>query len=230
MIQRFKDRSDAGRQLAAIVRGLRGEDTIVLALPPGGVPVAYELALALDAPLDVLNVRRLGVPWREDVTMGLIASGGIRILRNDVILGMDVSKESLDEVTRFQRLELERRERMFRAGRPAPVLADRTVVLVDDGIASGESARNAIAVVRSQHPNRIVLAVPVVQDSVAGDLRREVDDLACVRRPTDLFAIRAWYDHFPEVSDWEVNRIVERAIMERGPASHGTARADYGIQ
>ena len=230
MIQRFKDRSDAGRQLAAIVRSFRGDDTIVLALPPGGVPVAYEVAHALNAPLDVLNVRRLGVPWREDVTMGLIASGDVRILRNDVILGMDVSKESLDEVTRFQRLELERRERMFRGNRPAPVLAGRTVVLVDDGIASGESARSAIAVVRSQQPRRIVLAIPVVQDSVAGELRRDVDDLACVRRPADLFAIRTWFDHFPEVSDWEVSRIIERAMAERGAAARGAAHADYDIQ
>ena len=230
MIQRFKDRSDAGHQLAAIVRSLRGEDTIVLALPRGGVPVAYEVARALHAPLDVLNVRRLGVPWREDVTMGLIASGGVRILRNDVILGMDVSKDSLEEVTRFQRLELDRRERIFRGNRPAPVLTGRTVVLVDDGIASGESARSAIAVVRAQQPKRIVLAVPVVQDSVAGELSREVDDLACVRRPADLLAVRAWFDHFPEVSDWDVGRLVEQAMAEQGAASHGVSRADYSIQ
>jgi putative phosphoribosyl transferase len=143
---------------------------------------------------------------------------------------MDVTKDSLDEVTRFQRLELDRRERIFRGNRPAPDLSGRTVLLVDDGVASGESARNAIAVVRSQTPRRIVLAVPVVQDSVAGDLRHMVDDLACVRRPADLFAIRAWFDHFPEVSDWEVGRIIERAMAERGAASHGASRADYGIQ
>lgn len=213
MIQRFKDRKDAGRQLAAVLRGFRGSDTIVLALPRGGVPVAQEVAAALGAPLDVLNVRKLGVPWREDVTMGLIATGDIRILNNDVILGMDVSKESLDEVTRFQQLELSRRERAYRNNRPAPVLRDRTVLLVDDGIASGGSMRSAIAVVRSQHPRRIVLAVPVVQDSVAAELRGEVDDLACVRRPADLFAIRAWYDHFPDLPDWEV-----RALLDQKPA------------
>jgi putative phosphoribosyl transferase len=214
MITRFKDRADAGRQLALLVRGLREENVIVIALPRGGVPVAYEVARSLNAPLDVLNVRKLRVPWREEIVMGAIAPNDVRVLNNEIIMAMDVSKASLEEVTSLQRVELDRRERVYRYKRTPPVLRGRTVLLVDDGIASGASVRAAISVIRTQHPARLVLAVPVVQDSVAGELRRDVDDLACVHRPTDLFGIRTWYDHFPEVTDQEVRAILSRAGKE----------------
>jgi len=219
MITRFKDRSDAGRQLAVLLRSLRGENVIVMALPRGGVPVGYEVARALDAPLDVLNVRKLCVPWRNDVVMGAIAANGVRVLNNEIIMAMDVSRASLEEATALERLELDRRELAYRTNRTPTVLRDRTVVLVDDGIASGGSVRAAIAVIRAQHPARLVLAVPVVQDSVSAELRRDVDDLACVHRPIDLLAIRSWYDHFPDVSDHEVRAMLFRATTEPPGAS-----------
>ena len=215
MIRRFKDRGDAGRQLAAILRGLHGEDVIVIALPRGGVLVGYEVARALNAPLDVLNVHKLCVPWRDDVVMGAVASHDIRVLNNEIIMAMDVSKASLEEAIALQSVELNRRERAYRDNRMPPVLRDRTVVLVDDGITSGASVRAAISVIRAQRPARLILAVPVVQDSVSGELRHEVDDLACVRRPIDLLAIRTWYDHFPDVSDQEVRTILRRSATEQ---------------
>jgi predicted phosphoribosyltransferase len=168
MSKRFTDRTDAGRQLAALLTHLRGQNLLVLALPRGGLPVAYEVAHALHAPLDVLNVRKLGVPWQEELAMGAIATGDVRVLNDEVIIAAGITKAALDEVTALQRLELDRRERLYRSGRPAPELRGRTIVLVDDGIATGATVRAAIAVVRSQKPARVALAVPVAQQSVAG--------------------------------------------------------------
>ncbi len=214
----FKDRTDAGRQLATLLAHLRGENVLVLGLPRGALPVAYEVAHALHAPLDVLNVRKLGVPWQEEVAMGAIATGGVRVLNNDVIMSAGITKVALEEATALQRLELDRRERLYRSGRPAPELRGRTVVLVDDGIATGATVRAAIAVVRAQHPARIVLAVPVAQESVAAELAREVDELVCVTKPGDLYAIGVWYDHFPQLTDQDVQSILARAMTEPAAA------------
>lgn len=214
MHRRFKDRTDAGRELATKLSHLRGQNVIVLGLPRGGVPVAYEVAHALHAPLDVLNVRKLGVPWHEELAMGAIATGGVRVLNNDIIMAMGVTKEALDEATALQRLELDRRERQYRSGRPAPELRGRIVILVDDGIATGATARAAISVVRAQQPLTIVLAAPVAQASVAEELAREVDELACVLTPGDLYAIGAWYDSFQQLTDDQVRTILARAWAE----------------
>ena len=188
MPTRFRDRTSAGRDLAAKLEHLHDQNVMVLGLPRGGLPVAYEIAHALNAPLDVLNVRKLGVPWHEELAMGAIATGGVRVLNNDIIMATGVTKEDLAETTRMQALELDRRERLYRSGRPAPVLCGRVVVLVDDGIATGATVRAAIGVVRAQQAARIVLAVPVVQDSVARELEREVDELVYLLAPGDLFA------------------------------------------
>ena len=224
MANRFKDRTDAGRQLAAMLTHLRGQNVLVLGLPRGGLPVAYEVAHALHAPLDVLNVRKLGVPWQEELAMGAIATGGVRVLNDDVIMTAGITNAALEKATALQRLELDRRERLYRSGRPAPDLRGRTVILVDDGIATGATVRAAIAVVRAQQPARLVLAVPVAQDSVAAELAREVDELACVTRPVDLYAIGVWYDHFPQLTDQEVQAILARAAAEPAAALVDTPR------
>jgi predicted phosphoribosyltransferase len=214
MPTRFRDRADAGRELASRLSHLAGKDTIVLALPRGGVPVGYEIAHALRAPLDVINVRKLGVPWHEELALGAVATGGIRVLNNDVIMAAGVTSEDLDNVTQLQRLELDRRERLYRHGRPAPDLRGRTVILVDDGIATGATARAAIAVVRAQAPARVVLAAPVAQASVAEMLGAEVDELACLLTPSDLYAIGLWYDSFTQLRDSDVQSILARAAAE----------------
>ncbi|HVX38593.1 MAG TPA: phosphoribosyltransferase [Gemmatimonadaceae bacterium] len=226
MATRFKDRTDAGRQLAERLAHLRDEQPIVLALPRGGVPVAYEVAHALHAPLDVLNVRKLGVPWQEELAMGAIATGGVRVLNNDVIMNARITTEMLEQATALQRLELDRRERLYRSGRPAPDLRGRTVVLVDDGVATGATTRAAIAVIRAQAPARLVLAVPVAQDTVAAELARAVDELVCVTTPGDLYAIGAWYDAFPQLSDAEVQRILMRAAAEPVHAGEAVREPD----
>lgn len=219
MFKRFIDRTDAGRQVAAMLTHLRGQDVIVLGLPRGGLAVGYEVAHALHAPLDVLNVRKLGVPWREELAMGAIGAGGVRVLNSEVIMATGVTQENLDEVTALQRVELDRRERLYRAGRATPEVRGRVVVLVDDGIATGATVRAAITVIRAQQPLRLVLAVPVAQSSVAEELAREVDEFVTVRAPGDLDAIGVWYEHFPQLSDQEVERILARAAAEPPAAS-----------
>lgn len=218
MSRRFIDRADAGRRLAEILPHLRGKSAIVLGLPRGGLPVAYEVAHALHASLDVLNVRKLGVPWQEELAMGALATGGVRVLNNEIIMATGVTKTALEEATALQRLEVDRRERLYRGGRPAPDLRGKTVILVDDGIATGATVRAAISVVRAQKRARVVLAVPVAQASVAAELEREVDELVCVFRPGDLYAIGVWYDHFPQLTDEDVRTILARAAAEPAAA------------
>jgi putative phosphoribosyl transferase len=203
--------------LAARLARLSNEDVIVLALPRGGVPVGYEIARALHAPLDVFNVRKLGVPWHDELAMGAIAAGGVRVLNNDVIMTAGVTKADLDQVTQLQQIELDRRERLYREGRPPPTITGKTVVLVDDGIATGATVRAAIGVIRARNPVRLVVAVPVIQDSVAEELRRDVDELVAVLEPSDLFAIGAWYDDFSQLSDDDVRDILVAAANETVP-------------
>ena len=215
MRTRFKDREEAGRELASRLAHLAGLETIVLALPRGGVPVGYEIAHALHVPFDILNVRKLGVPWHEELALGAIAAGGRRVLNHAVIMATGVTGEDLDAITRLQQLEIDRRERLYRNGRPAPVLQGKTVILVDDGIATGATVRAAISVVRAQSPARLVLAVPVAQASVAAELADEVDDLVCVLRPADLNAIGAWYDAFDQLTDRNVQNILAKETIAR---------------
>lgn len=215
MFIRFKDRSDAGKQLAAMLEHLRGQNVIVLALPRGGIPVGHEIARSLHLPLDVLNVRKLGVPWRDELAMGAVGPGGVRVLNNEVIMATGVTQENLDEVTALQRLEIDRRERLYRDGRPAPALRGRVVVLVDDGIATGASLRAALAVVRSQRPARLIVAVPVAQQSVAVEIATECDEFVCLQRPGDLGAVSIWYDHFPQLTDQDIKVWLPGATAER---------------
>ncbi len=218
MARPFTDRASAGRALARKLEHLRDRNVIVLGLPRGGMPVAYEVAHALGAPLDLLNVRKLGVPWQEELAMGALGAGGVRVLNDDIIMSLGITKESLDEATAIQQVELDRRERVYRGTRPAPSLRGRTVLLVDDGIATGATVRAAITVVRAQGPEAIVLAVPVVQHTVAAELARDVDELVAVETPGDLIAIGVWYDNFPQLTDDEVRRTLEGRATAAAPS------------
>ena len=211
MPERFSDRTEAGRALAARLEHLSGANVLVLALPRGGVPVGAEIARALHAPLDVFNVRKLGVPWHDELAMGAIAAGGVRVLNEDVIAGTGVTTADLERVTAEQEVELDRRERLYRDARPPPDVAGKTVILVDDGIATGATARAALEAISSQRPLKLVLAVPVIQESVALALGRDVDEVVSVLTPSDLFAIGAWYRDFSQLSDDDVRDIVAGA-------------------
>lgn len=214
MPARFRDRRDAGRQLA----GWLGEyahrpDVIVLGLPRGGVPVAYEVARELDVPLDVLLVRKLGVPGHEELAMGAVASGGIRVLFPDVIRAAGVSPQDIDAVTAAELRELERREQQYRGSRPYPDVGGRTVILVDDGLATGASVRAAIAALRQEHPARLIVAVPVAPPETCAELRTEVDDVVCAVTPEPFYAVGLWYDDFGQTTDEEVRELLAHAAQ-----------------
>jgi putative phosphoribosyl transferase len=214
-IKRFRDREEAGRELGAALRALAGEDPVVLALPRGGAPVALEVARALSAPLDVWIVRKIGVPWHPELGMGAVAEGNYVHLTRDVIGYVGISDDELEKATEQKRREVEERVRKFRAGRPPPELRDRTVIVVDDGIATGGTVRAAIGSIRAHRPKAIVLAVPVAAPDTVKALEAEVDRLVCLATPRDLHAIGLWYEDFGQVSDDEVVRILARAREER---------------
>jgi putative phosphoribosyl transferase len=212
MRMRFRNREEAGRMLARRLEHLRGENPVVLALPRGGVPVAYELAMALGAPLEVLVARKLGVPWHPELGMGAIAEGGATFINPDVVAYADVTNEEVRAVAEEEARELERRVRQYRGNRPLPELKGRTVVLVDDGLATGGTARAAARALRERGPKRLVLAVPVAAAETAEALRRqEVDEVVTVEEPTLLGAVGAWYEDFHQVDDEEVLALLAEA-------------------
>src|SRR5215471_6540480 len=186
----FRDRADAGRQLLERLRAYRGRpDLIVLGLPRGGIPVAYEVARVLGAPLDVFLVRKLGVPGQEELAMGAIASGGVRVLNEETVRALDIPEETIDEVAEREQDELERRQRAYRDDRAPPDVHGSTVILVDDGLATGSTMRAAIVALRQLGPARIVVAVPVASVDTCGELRRQVDEIVCVRIPEPFYAV-----------------------------------------
>jgi putative phosphoribosyl transferase len=204
-MRRFEDRRQAGRVLAAALSKYAGcEDVVVLALPRGGVPVAFEVARQLGAPLDVFVVRKLGVPGHEELAMGALASGGIRVLNEDVIAGLGIEECVIESVTAAEGRELARREQAYRGGRPPLDIAHRAVILVDDGLATGSTMRAAVAGLRQRKPARLVVAVPVAASSSCEILAREVDELVCAVRPERFFAVGAWYEDFSQTTDVEV--------------------------
>jgi predicted phosphoribosyltransferase len=213
MPSRYSDRSHAGRCLASLLAGYAGENTIVLALPRGGVPVAYEIALALGAPLDVSVVRKLGVPGREELAFGAITSGGGRVLNADVVEILKLSDKLIEAATAREREELERRERLYRGERPPVDLAEKTVILVDDGLATGASMRAAVAAARAQLPARIVVAVPTAATDTCARLREDsrVNELVCPLVADNFLAVSLWYDNFEQLSDAEVRALLARA-------------------
>ena len=216
MTMSFLDRSDAGRRLANRTLHLRGEDVVVLALPRGGVPVAAEVARALGAPLDVIVVRKLGVPVQPELGMGAIGEGDVRIINPEVVAITHVTDAEIATVERRERAELDRRARRFRGDRPRTPLAGRTAVIIDDGIATGSTARAACQVARAQGAARVVLAVPVAPPSACAALAADADEVICLETPGHFLAIGEWYRDFSQTSDREVISLLQRA---RGPAS-----------
>lgn len=220
----FRDRTQAGRMLADALRAYAGrQDGIVLGAPRGGVPVAFEIAKELHLPLDVFVLRKLGVPWQEELAFGAIAEGGVRILDQEIIGTLGLSPAQIEKVEQQERQELDRRVRSYRGERPALNVRGRTVILVDDGIATGSTARAAIAALREMQPARMVLAVPVAPPSTCQRLRRLLDELVVLDMPDPFYAIGQFYLDFSPVSDQVVTGLLARAgasasatVMEKG--------------
>jgi erythromycin esterase-like protein/predicted phosphoribosyltransferase len=218
----FRDRRDAGRVLAGLLEHYRGhDDVVVLGLPRGGVPVAYEVAAALDAPLDVFVVRKLGLPGHEELAMGAIASGGVVVLNEDVVIGFGISSDAIREVAERESRELMRREQAYREGRPMPELSGKTVILVDDGLATGSSMRAAILALRRLEPARIVVAVPAAPSSTCEELRLEVDEVVCATTPSPFFAVGRSYWEFAQTTDEEVRDLLRAAARAPTGAAAG---------
>lgn len=205
------DRMAAGRALAGLLEGYRGSDAMVLALPRGGVPVAWEIARALDLPLDLLPVRKLGMPGHAEYALGAIAGGCVRVLNPQALHGAAPDPEYLEQVTARERRELERREQLYRGERPPPSLRGRTVLLVDDGLATGATMRAAVQAVRRQAPARIVLAVPVASREALAELRARVEEIVCPLVPDWLSSIGEWYLDFAQTEDARVLAILSEA-------------------
>ena len=217
----FEDRREAGRVLAEKLADLAGQpDLLVLALPRGGVPVAYEVARALDAPLDVFLVRKLGVPGREELAMGAIATGGVRVLNDDVVRALHLPDEVIEQSAQQQQRELERREQLYRGGRPLPSVRGKTVILVDDGLATGSSMRAAVAALRQLRPARILIAVPVAAPDTCAELGEEVDDIVCAETPEPFYAVGFWYEDFTQTTDDEVRDLLARAAAGQREVPH----------
>jgi len=205
----FQDRTDAGRQLAEELLSYAGrDDAIVLALPRGGVPVAFEVAQRLGVPLDVFVVRKLGVPGHEELAMGAIASGGIRVLNEDVLYVLPDAQSIVEMVTAIEREELQRRERDYRGDRPAPEVRGRTVILVDDGLATGATMRAAAAALGQQGAAKIIVAVPVGAPTTCREIRDEVDDILCLHTPISFMGVGQYYEDFSQTSDEEVRELL----------------------
>ena len=205
----FSDRKDAGRQLAAKMKDYKGHrDLVVLALPRGGVPVGAEVARELEAPFDVFLVRKLGAPGQEELAMGAIASGGVRVLNPSVVRGMGISDEVIEETVEREKEELQRREFEYRGARPPLDLKGRVVVLVDDGLATGASMGAAVQAVREAKPRHIIVAVPTAAPDTANEISKEADKVISVMTPSPFMAVGAWYDDFRQTTDDEVRELL----------------------
>ena len=212
----FEDRRDAGRKLAAKLSRFRGGRCVVFGLPRGGVPVGYEISRSLGAPLDVFVSRKLGAPGQPEFGIGAVAAGGVRVLNEDVVKRLGITDEYVERITARETAEVERRLRYFRGDRPEPEVGGRTAILVDDGLATGVTARAAVEALRLRGPRRLILAAPVCAAQTAELFRPGVDELVCLESPTDLGAIGFWYRDFQQTTDEEVVELLERARSERG--------------
>ena len=217
----FKNRTEAGRQLAErLTRYADQKNVLVLALPRGGVPVAFEVAKELRAPLDVFVVRKLGVPGQEELAMGAIASGGVRVLNEDIIRHLGIFEDVIARVAVNEQRELERREFVYRGGRAAPGIAGKTIILVDDGLATGATMRAAVDAVKAQGPARVVVAVPTGAPDTVARLKKLVNEIVCLITPMPFGGVGAWYDDFSQTSDREVQQLIKEAeeLASEAPA------------
>ncbi|HEU5314938.1 MAG TPA: phosphoribosyltransferase [Chloroflexota bacterium] len=212
----FGDRREAGRRLGErLAERVALQDPVVLALPRGGVPVAYEVARRLGAPLDVFLVRKLGVPGHEELAMGAIAAGGVRVLNGEVVATLGIREDAVEAAAQREQAELVRRERAYRGERPAPDVRGRDVVLVDDGLATGSTMRAAAAALRAMGPGRIIVGVPVASSETCDELRDEVDEIVCLLTPEPFYAVGVWYEDFEQTTDEEVRELLRAAAGDR---------------
>jgi predicted phosphoribosyltransferase len=217
----FQDRTDAGRQLAENLLSYAGrDDVIVLALPRGGVPVAFEVAQRLGVPLDVFVVRKLGVPGHEELAMGAIASGDVRVLNEDVLYVLPDAQSIVEMVTAIEREELKRRERDYRSDRPAPEVRERTVILVDDGLATGATLRAAAAALRQQGAAKIIVAVPVGAPSTCPEIRSVADEVVCLQTPGSFMGVGQYYEDFSQTTDEEVRDLLAASASNKPKAEN----------
>jgi putative phosphoribosyl transferase len=208
----FIDREDAGKKLAArLDKYANREDVVVLALPRGGVPVAYEVARHLRAPMDIFLVRKLGLPGQEELAMGAIASGGIRVLNEDVVHRLNVPDRVLDSVVKKEMAELQRREKMYRGDTPMVDVRNKSAILIDDGLATGASMKAAVSGVLAHDPDRVVVAVPVAAPEICARFQTIVDEIICLETPEIFFGVGAWYENFSQTSDEEVRQLLKQA-------------------
>jgi len=224
MEQLYRDRFEAGQRLVTkLIAYADRQDVLVLGLPRGGVPVAYEVAKALHVPLDVFIVRKLGVPGREELAMGAIATGGIRVINESVVQMLRIPKHIIDAVAAREQQELERREHLYRDDRPPPDVHDCTAILIDDGLATGSTMRAAIAALRLQHPARIVVAVPVAALPTCEELGTEVDEIVCAQTPEPFYGVGLWYENFSQTTDEEVHDLLAQSEQEKPVAARRPA-------
>lgn len=208
----FKNRVEAGQRLAERLTAYANRsDVVVLALPRGGVPVAFEVANALNAPLDVFLVRKLGVPGHEELAMGAIASGGVRVLNRDVVRAHQLFRAAIHKVTLREQRELERREHLYRGDRPAPQLHERTVILIDDGLATGATMQAAIVALKQHQPARIVVAVPLAAPEICAEFATKVDEIICAETPIHFSGVGLWYEDFSQTTDDTVQALLKQA-------------------
>lgn len=209
-MEKFFDRHEAGRVLAEQLKPYsKSSNAIVLALPRGGVPVAYEIAKALSIPLDVFIVRKLGVPGHEELAMGAIATGGMIVFNEEIVRDLHISKPAIDQVIQSEQQELQRRELSYRGNRPFPTLQNKTIILVDDGIATGATMRAAIKALHQQNPSKMIMAVPVAAFETCVEMEKLVDKIICPLKPHQFYAVGAWYENFPQTSDEEVFELLK---------------------
>jgi putative phosphoribosyl transferase len=217
----FRDRTEAGRLLAEKLKAYANRpEVLVLALPRGGVPVAYEVARALGVPLDIFLVRKLGLPGQEELAMGAIATGGVRVLNEEVVRYLRIPGEVIDRVAAREQQELLRRERAYRDDRPEPDVSGRTVILIDDGLATGSTMRAAVAALKQQGPARIVVAVPTAAPQTCDEFRDEVDEIVCATTPEPFMGVGQWYEDFSQTTDEEVRDLLRRAGLKQSDVSN----------
>jgi putative phosphoribosyl transferase len=216
MTKQFQDRIEAGRLLAKRLKATYADrsDVLVLGLPRGGVPVAYEVAKVLHAPLDICIVRKLGVPGNKELAMGAIALGGIMVMNENLVKSLTISQKAMAKVVATEQQELERRDHLYRGTRPVPDLSHRTIIIIDDGIATGSTLKAALSIIKQQQPERIVVAVPVAPPQIRQQLKREVDEVVCLLTPEHFYAIGPWYNDFSPTTDAEVSNLLQQATSD----------------